>query len=375
MPKNTKKRKSTKTQPSSLIGRVKAWPVNFWRRGLWQKLSLIVLAVAFIVITIMYSIAQWYIFSHRNDKLVFGATFIPAYARSFDMDPQETLSAMINDLGLRRFRLVSYWDEFEKAPGQYDFSDLDWQFDMIEKSGGKVSLALGLRQPRWPECHMPEWAANMTMEQWAPKLKTYIGKVVERYRNHPALDSYQLENEFFLTAFGICPDHTRSRLVDEFNFVKSLDPDTTLIVTRSNNALGWPAGEPIADLSGVSVYKRVWDKTLTKRYFEYPFPAWFYGTLAGWNQLMNDGNNTFIHELQAEAWLPGGSMKDAPIDELYKSMNPKRLRDRINYGVASGMKTIDLWGVEWWYHMKAERNAPELWDTAKATMAEHTARN
>jgi hypothetical protein len=258
-----------------------------------------------------------------------------------------------------------YWENGETVPGQYDFSFLDWQMDKAQAAGIKVSLAIGLRQPRWPECHMPQWAAVLPKSEWEPKLKDYIKAVVERYRNNPALAEYQLENEFFLTVFGECPDFTRDRLVDEYNMVKELDPNHTLIVSRSNNAIGWPIGDPQPDKSAVSVYKRVWDKTLTRRYFEYPFPAWFYGTLAGWYEL-SSGSNTFIHELQAEAWLPDGfDMQTAPVEELYKSLSPQRLHDRFEYGRATGMRTMDLWGVEWWYFMKERRDAPALWETAK----------
>lgn len=313
----------------------------------------------------MYVTAQWYIWQNRNKPLVLGATFISDYAQFLGVDPKETLDAVINDLGVRQLRLVSYWDSIESKQGTYDFSNLDWQFRMAEAADAKVSLAIGLRQPRWPECHMPEWAKTVPKSQWYPQLQNFMTAVIERYRNSPALESYQLENEFFLTVFGKCTDFDRQRLIEEAELVKRLDPYHTLIISRSNNGIGLPVGQPRPDLFGVSVYKRVWDQTVTKRYFEYPFPAWFYGSLAGGGKIIT-GKDLIIHELQAEAWAPPSfSIKDAPIEELYKSMNPERLKQRFEYGEGSGMKSIDLWGVEWWYQMKTKRNSPELWDTAK----------
>ncbi len=313
----------------------------------------------------MYAIAQWYFFKHRNTPVQLGATFIPNYAAGFGLDPEETLDAMINDLGIKRLRLVSYWKEGEKTKGQYDFSFLDWQMEKAAQNNVKVSLALGLRQPRWPECHMPTWAESMEMKQWSPLLNDYIKATVERYRDHPALESYQLENEYFLKVFGECPDFTRQRLVDEFNLVKSLDHDTPVVISMSNNAIGTPIYEPTPDEWAISIYKRVWDKSITKRYFEYPIPAWYYAFRAGWTEATR-GRDVFAHELQAESWLPDGyDMRSAPIEEHYKSMNPERLAHRFEYGVATGMKKIDLWGVEWWYYMKEKRNAPQLWETAK----------
>lgn len=316
-----------------------------------------------------YGVAQWYIYTQKNKEFKFGATFIPSYARYFDLEPESTLQAMIDDLNIRHYRIVSYWDEMEKTPGQYDFTELDWQFKKIHDAGGTVSLAIGLRQPRWPECHMPKWAEKQTKDQWYPQLKTFIGKVVDRYKDHPALASYQLENEFFLKAFGICPDHSRDRLVDEFNYVKRLDPNTPIIVTRSNNAWGWPIYAPIPDVSGVSIYKRVWDKTITKRYFEYPFPAWFYAFLAGGTKILT-GKDLIVHELQAEPWGPNKGIKEISIEEQNKSLSPERLRDRIRYGKATGMREIDLWGVEMWYWRKVKLHDDSLWEVGKETIRE-----
>lgn len=343
----------------------------YWRNGTpLCKILIILCLIVFIAISSMYGVAQWYINKHADKPLVIGATFVPDYATSFGLDPEEVLDAMIHDLGIKHLRLVSYWENGEVERDVYDFSFLDWQMKKAEENGVRVSLSIGLRQPRWPECHMPAWAEKIPKSQWQPELYDYIKRVVERYRNHPALESWQLENEYFLTVFGICPDHSRDRLIEEFELVKSLDTSHPLIVTRSNNALGWPLGEPKADMTAMTVYKRVWDKTITKRYFEYPIPAWYYGFLAGWNEIWN-GTDTFVHELQAEAWLPDGfEMQTAPTEELYKSMSPERLDHRIRYGAATGMRRIDLWGVEWWYFMKEKRNEPQLWNTATQALGE-----
>lgn len=356
------------TKSSSKLGPLKAL-YSWIRASLIRQIITVILAIIFLIVSTSYGIAVWYIQSNADKPLTVGATFTSDYARYFDLDPKETMTAMADDLGIKHFRLVSYWDHIEKEPGNYDFSELDWQFELAEDRGAKVSLAIGLRQPRWPECHMPKWAEVMPMTEWEPALNAFMKKVIERYKDSPALESYQLENEFFLSVFGICPDFTRERLIREYNFVKSLDPDTKLIISRSNNAIGYPVGEPRPDMFAVSVYKRVWDKTITKRYLEYPFPAWFYGTLAGGGKILT-GKDMMIHELQTEAWLPDTGefkMNDIKsIPEQNKSLNDKRLVDRIRYGEASGMKRMDLWGAEWWYWRKVKAGDPSLWDTAKS---------
>ena len=337
---------------------------KYWNSSRWHKLLCVVLLVFGLLLSTMYGISRWYAHSVSNQPLVYGVSFIPAYAESLGVDPHETMDGLI-DLGIKHFRLTSYWDRGEPAKGTYDFTELDWQFKKAEAAHAKVSLSLGLRQPRWPECHMPDWAKTEPAKQWYPELNNYIKAVVERYKDSPSLDTYQVENEYFLVGFGVCTDMNRDRLISEFNLVKSLDNKHLAIIARSNNGIGIPIGQPKPDMYGVSIYKRVWDAQITHRYFEYPIPAWFYGFLAG-AQKIHDGRNMVVHELQAEAWGPNyRPLKELSLKEQKKSLDAKRLKDRFGYGKATGMRTIDLWGGEYWYYRKVVLNDPTLWNVAK----------
>ncbi len=313
----------------------------------------------------MYGIARWYMATERNKPLLMGTSFIPAYAESLGLDPQQTMDALINDVGVRRFRLVSYWDQLEPEKGKYDFSLLDWQFQKAEAANAKISLSLGLRQPRWPECHVPQWAVGEATDEWQPQLNNFIAAVIERYKDSPSLESYQLENEYFLKAFGMCTNYDRQRLVNEYNLVKSLDPKRKVIVARSQNAIGIPLGQPQPDEFGISIYKRVWDAAYTHRYLEYPFPAWYYGFLAGTQKIIT-GRDMIIHELQTEAWPPNGKgITEVSLEEQNKSFNAKRFKDRVQYGKATGMREIYLWGSEYWYYRLTVLNDDSVWKAAK----------
>lgn len=340
------------------------WFVRYWHHNWFHKVVTIFILIILLCVGGMYGIARWYIWSQRDKPLELGATFISDYAQSLGVDPKETLNAMVDDLHIKHLRLVGYWDKLEPSPGQYDFSDLDWQFAAANKAGTKVSLAVGLRQPRWPECHMPSWAASEPKDVWAGQLQTFMQAVIERYKGNPALETYQLENEYFLKVFGQCPDFSRDRLVSEFNLVKKLDPDHPVIVSRSNNAIGTPIYAPVPDMYGVSVYKRVW-VPIVGRYVEYPFPAWFYAFLAGTEKIIQ-GKDTVIHELQAEPWPPNGqSIRETSLAEQSKSLDATRLHNRFVYGEATGMKQIDLWGAEYWYYRKVRLHDPTVWDAAR----------
>jgi hypothetical protein len=339
----------------------------YWQGNAWHKLFVILGTCLLMTIGTMYGIARWYIASTADQPKILGASFIPAYAESFGLNAQETMDGLINDVGVRHFRLVSYWSQLEPQPGTYDFSILDWQIKKAEDSGSKVTLSLGLRQPRWPECHMPTWAEGTPQSQWQPQLEAYIAQVVNRYKNSPALDSYQLENEFFLKGFGDCEksNFDRNRLVSEYNLVRKLDPHHKLIISRSNNALGVPIGKPTPDEFGISIYKRVWDATLTKRYVEYPFPAWYYAFVAGTQKIIT-GKDMIIHELQAESWGPRGqNVGQISLEEANKSFNETHFTNRLTFAEGTGMREVYLWGAEYWYFRLVHEKDPSLWNVAK----------
>lgn len=338
--------------------------VRNWKASVWYRVTIIVCASLAIAVGVMYGIARWYIAQNDHKPAVVGTSFIPAYAESLGLDPRQTMDAILYDLDVKHLRLVSYWDQLEPSPGTYDFSLLDWQFEKAEAANAKISLAVGLRQPRWPECHMPAWAVNQPKSEWQPQLEQFMRAVINRYKDSPSLESYQLENEYFLKAFGICPDFSRERLVSEYNLVKKTDPHHPVIISRSNNVLGAPVNDPKPDAYGVSIYKRVWFVPL-KRYLEYPFPAWLYAFQAG-VQKMIDGRDMIIHELQAEAWPPNGQgITQTSLKEQNKSFNAARFEDRIEYGQATGMREMYLWGSEYWYYRKVIMNDTSLWDVAR----------
>ena len=322
-----------------------------------------VVGLAVLALGAMYGIARWYIWSESGKPLTLGVSFIPDYAQSLGLNPKKTMDALIANLHVKRFRLTSYWSDLEPAPGRYDFSQLDWQFQKAEAAHAQVTLSLGLRQPRWPECHLPAWAANEPESVWLSQLEQFITAVVNRYKNSPSLQSYQLENEYF-NSFGECTNYSRRRLVAEFTLIKEDDSRHPVIISRSNNYGGLALGQPTPDEFGISLYRRTWDTSVTHRYVEYPFPAWYYAFLAGGQKLLT-GKPSFIHELQAEPWPPHGqSITQTSLAEQNKSMNAKDLRQTVSFAKATGMRTIDLWGGEYWDYRPPGRHAPSLWHAA-----------
>ena len=345
---------------------------KYWQSSRWHKVIVVAACLGVITFGAMYGIARWYIASQNGKPFTVGVSFIPAYAESLGLDPKQTMDALLTEAHVKHVRLVSYWDQLEPQQGHYDFRLLDWQFQKAEAAHAKITLSIGLRQPRWPECHMPAWASTMPASQWQPKLEAYTQAVVERYKDSPSLQSYQLENEYFLKDFGQCTDFSRDRLIHEYNLVKAADPNRPIILSRSNNVFGFPLGKPTPDEFGISVYKRVWS-TPIGRYLEYPFPAWYYGFLAG-VQKITTGKDSMIHELQAEPWPPQGkSVTEISLQEQNKSFDAQRFKDRIQLGKSTGMHEMYLWGGEYWYYRKTVLHDDSVWNVAKQIFEQNRA--
>ncbi|MFZ1249706.1 MAG: beta-galactosidase [Candidatus Saccharimonadales bacterium] len=334
-------------------------------RLLFKRLVLFITCTVLLLTATAYGIATWYQHNQAGKPYRMGVTFIPQYAQYLGVDPQETLGAILNDLGVRQFRLVSYWNTIETSPGVYDFSQLDWQFREIERVGGHVSLAMGLRQPRWPECHAPSfYDTKQPRSAWQPQLERYMQAVIERYKHSPALQSYQLENEYF-NHFGECYNFDRERLREELALIHKLDRNHPIIISRSNNYAGYALREPLADINGISLYRRVWDAAVTKRYISYPFPSWHYASLAGVQKLLK-GQESVIHELQAEPWPSHGKdIVSTSIAEQNKTFDAARLRSTVAFAKQTGIRQIDLWGAEYWYYRAKVLRDPSVWNEAK----------
>ncbi len=340
-------------------------PLRYWRRGWPQKLVVILIVLIFLIMSTMAGIGEYYISTQANIPLTYGVTFIPDYAQSLGVNPEQTMQALLN-IGVRQFRLTSYWSDIQPSKNVYDFSQLDWEMKLADQYHAKIILTVGLRQPRWPECHPPSWVNTAApMSTWEPQLLSFMSSVINRYKTNPALEAWQLENEYFLKGFGDCTNFSRARLVTEYSLLKRLDPRHPIIVNRSNNALGIPTGSPTPTFYGISIYKRVWDANVTHRYIEYPFPGWFYAFLAG-TQEIAQGKNMIIDELQAEAWPPNGQpIPQTSLAEQNKSLSPAMLKGRFAFGKSTGMKDIIMWGAEYWYYRLVVLHDPSLWNIAK----------
>ncbi len=298
-----------------------------------------------------------------SDQVALGVTFSQRYARDLGVDWKQAYTAILDDLGARKLRIPIYWDIVEASKGTYDFSDTDWMLDEAAKRGAEVILVVGQREPRWPECHIPDWVKQEGNDAYREaRLTDFVGTSVMRYRDHTALTVWQVENEPFVTFFGECPPLSRDFFDSEISYVKALDPSHPILITDSGEFSTWTAAVARGDIMGTTMYRKVYNPD--RGYITYPIGPNFYRLKAQVLKLFMGKGNFIVAELQAEPWAKGW-VADASVEEQYQTMNPDLLREYVDYARRVGFSEAYLWGAEWWYWLKEAKGQPAVWDTAR----------
>lgn len=296
-------------------------------------------------------------------QIKYGVTFSSKYSTYLNLNWKDTYIKVLDDLKVSNLRLPTYWDIIEADKGHFDFSQTDFMLDEAQKRQAKTILVLGVRQPRWPECHIPNWAKDLSIDQRQKKTLQFISEVVKRYQQDPAISAWQVENEPLLTFFGEgCDSTDRDFLKSEVELVRSLDK-RPVILTDSGELRVWVTPMRLSDIFGTTVYRTVYNRFLG--YIDYPLLPYFYNlksslvrfTFAPQNQ------KTVIIELQAEPWLPN-SVLDTKPEQQTKVFSEKKFKDNIDYAKKTGFDEAYLWGVEWWYFM-AQNGYPQYLEYAK----------
>ena len=186
-----------------------------------------------VLVGLIWLLFNWPVQS-KNEDMEFGVSFAHHHAESLNLDWKETYVAILDDLKVDKIRIAAYWDRIEKEDGSYNWSDVDWQVKEAQKRGVNLILAMGVKTPRWPECHIPEFYMENKEDRENALLK-FEEVLVNRYKDYDNIIHWQVENEPFLKFFGDCPENAvDANLVDkEIALVKGLDPDREIIVTDS----------------------------------------------------------------------------------------------------------------------------------------------
>ena len=277
------------------------------------------------------------------------------------MDWKETYLALLGDLSVKQLKISVHWDQIHVEKDEFNFQNVDWLMEQAGLREAQVLLVVGMKTPRWPECHVPDWAENLSREEQQESILLMLKETVNRYKEHPALWGWQVENEPFFV-FGECPWRDDNFFVKEVEIVRSLDAEHPIIVSDTGEFSFWTKAASIGDMVGITMYRKVWFSELN-RYVSYPFPSVYYARRADLIQWLFKKKVIGV-EVQAEPWGPK-LVYDLSLEEQQKTMNPERFRQNIEFAKNTGLDTFYLWGGEWWYWMKEKKGETDMWEEAK----------
>ncbi len=304
---------------------------------------------------------------------VLGTTFRYMYAESLGLDWKQTYLSMFKDLNVKNVRIPAYWDVIEKTQGKYDFSALDYEVSQAQAHNAVFILAIGRRVPGWPECHIPAWTGSLSAHQRQQALMDEMKTVVMRYKDNPNLLYWQVENEPFLTAFGLCPNYSISADLDsEIRMVKKLDPNHKILVTDGGEFSVWLSAAKRGDIFGSTFYKKVYTDFF-HRYITYHLPPIFYRFKEGVVRMLWPGKQIINIELQAEPWTKQG-IADTSFKEQAITFPPGQMTENLKLAHESGFSVTYFWGVEYWY-WAAQHGHPEFLQEAKQLFEENNNAN
>lgn len=313
----------------------------------------------------------WYTLSREAypEKIQYGVSFNTLYAHELGLNWEEVYTAILKDLNVKHLRLAAHWPMVAPKEGVWNFSELDTQIQLAEEHGADVVFAVGRRLPRWPECHVPEWAQEKSWEEQKEYLREYLKEIVNRYKDSSAVVYWQIENEPFLTVYAEekCGALDKEFLDEEIALVRELDPSRPILVTDSGNLGMWYGAYKRGDSFGTSVYVYLWNETTGP--LESILPPETYIAKRKILELVYGKKETMLIELSVEPWL-NMPIVEADLETQFSRMDIDKFEKIITYAKETRFQKQYLWGAEWWYWLKEKQGHPEFWERAEKLYGE-----
>ncbi|MFH1433999.1 MAG: hypothetical protein ABIG32_03845, partial [Candidatus Uhrbacteria bacterium] len=274
---------------------------------------------------------SWQRSAERAEPQQFGVTYSVIFAEQLGLDGREVWTALLDELQIKKFRVPVYWSLVESEQGEFDWSYYDWLLDEAEKREGvEITLVIGRKVPRWPECFIPDWVDLLPDREQDQAVLSEVRQAVMHFKDRFSVTRWQVENEPFL-AFGECPHPSLSLLQQELAVVRSLD-DRPIQMTTSGEQEPWIDTAINADIVGVSLYRLVWSDVFGFAF--YPFGPGFYRARAEMIAPLVD--EVIVSELQAEPWFTG-PIDEIPIAEQYQSFDVESMLANVRFSERTGM--------------------------------------
>lgn len=325
----------------------------------FKKILLVCFGILLLLVLIIFLLAR----KEVPQKIQYGMSFNTMYAEELGLDWKETYDAILDELGVRHLRLAAHWPMTEPIDDVYNFTELDYQVKKAEAVGADVVMAVGRRLPRWPECHVPEWAQKLSQIEQQQQTLDYVTVVINRYKENKGIKYWQIENEPYLEVFAKehCGEFDKAFFEREVAYFRTLDDTRPFLITDSGNLGTWAGPYKNGDAFGTSVYVYFWNPDLGQ--FKTMLPPWFYRVKENVIKLLYGDKETMLIELSAEPWLLEPII-DVAIETQYSRMDLQKFNDILEYAKNTRYEKQYLWGAEWWYWLH-KKGHHEMWERGK----------
>ena len=287
----------------------------------------------------------------------FGVTYSTVYANALGLDAQAAFADILENLTVKHVRIPVYWTEIETSPGVYDFTQLDALLEKATAKNVPVTLAIGMKVPRWPECFIPSFYARDSASVLDAAVLRYVQEIVTHAKQYNIITRWQVENEP-LFPYGDCPPISLERLVREVELVRALDT-RPIVMTVSGEQEAWMRVASYADVIGVSMYRFAYQNRLGP--IAFPHTPMYYRLHAFVTRFFV--KDIMVSELQMEPWFTGNPQNISSIDVPFTHSD---FVEHLAFANTSGFSEVLLWGVEWWYYQHIQGN-DALWNAARDT--------
>lgn len=310
-----------------------------------------------------------------------GVTLSHRHLADIGVDLDKALDSLLL-LSLTNVRLCCYWNEIEQTPGKYSYDNLDKIVKFCQKNKINIIFALGMKAPRYPEYHLPNWANSkvnlsrlseigLNQKYLFNRLSLFLEKTINRYKGYSSIKVWQIENEPLDPSGERWLRISEAFLNSEVRLIKSLDPKRKVATTLWGNELGlrkvYKKVSDEVDLIGFDFYTKC-PATFLKFFLRYMGPNDSLNKIKSIiEELKLSGKKVYIAELQAEPWEPNEifTKKYRP-----KSFLPADFRKNLDFAKKVGLETVYLWGFEYWL-WKLQNGDSEYWDKAREAIKEY----
>lgn len=315
-----------------------------------------------VVVALIVACAFFYLQFQPAEKVNWGVTFSHRYAEYLGLDWKTVYLDMLNDLKPERIRIMAYWEDIEPQPEQYDFSIAAQMLAEAEKRNIDVILVLGHKQPRWPECHHPDWYNDLSSEEKDQAILRMVKNAANYYKQFDSLKIWQVENEALFSFGDNCPQTPIELVKQEIDIVRSIDSRPILLSDSGEFGRWLPTASLKPDIFGSTMYRVVHNPKVG--HFKYPLPSAFFRVKAGVLQTFRPVDKIVGVELQAEPWF-ADDMFQVPLNTQFALMNPVIFKEYTEYAEKVGFEDNYLWGVEWWYWLANKHGDWGMWEEAR----------